>query len=175
MIATAGHDSTPSISTAAELKSWAQSQGILVAHALVDPYLPVPAHAKDPGRLAIFLAAAKANPAGMLEPDSIRDDQQPTFTRAPGYVSALSSPGLLEYTKAHSINSLILAGISTSGCVLRTAVDASEKGFVVTVVPDACADPAEGVHEVTTNRILPMQAHVADFNTLKAEWEKARQ
>ncbi|RMZ90019.1 hypothetical protein DV736_g2769, partial [Chaetothyriales sp. CBS 134916] len=174
LFATAGTDATPIVSIASQLKSWAQSQDIHVAHALIDPQLPIPAHAKDPKRLAAVLAAAKANPAGLLEPDSIRDDKQPTFTRAPGYVSALSSPGLLEYTKAHSINSLILAGISTSGCVLRTAIDASEKGFVVTVVRDACADPADGVHEVTTNGVLPMQAHVVEFNALKTEWEKAR-
>jgi len=43
---------------------------------------------------------------------------------------------------------LVLCGIATDGCVLKTAVDAFERGIEPVVVVDACASHAgNAVHE----------------------------
>lgn len=50
-----------------------------------------------------------------------------TFVRRPGYISALKSPGLMEFLHEKGIESLILTGLSTSCCVLRTALQATDE------------------------------------------------
>lgn len=81
-------------------------------------------------------------------------------SQTPGYVSALQSPGLLDFLRRSDIKSFIIAGLSTSGCVLRTAVPATEGDFVVTVVSDACADSVDGNHDFLIEKILLFRAHV---------------
>lgn len=94
--------------------------------------------------------------AGGAEPEALRGQSrnEVTFLRRPGYVSALKSPGLLEYLGRKGVKSLVLAGLSTSGCVMRTAVAASDEEFVVTVLSDGCMDPVEGLHEVIIGKLL---------------------
>ena len=148
---------------------------MMVFHCLIDPKVPIPPHAKDPERTQSFVNMLKADRTKAWEPDYLRapnatrydSQEEPTVYRAPGYVSALSSPELLTMLKISGVKSLIIAGISTSGCVLHTAVVASAEDFVVTVVSDACADPGEGVHEMMVEKVLPMRAHVCTFEELK--------
>ena len=54
---------------------------------------------------------------------------------------------------------------------MRTAFAASDADYVVTVVEDACADPAEGVHEMSVGKVLPSRAHVLSLEELRREWE----
>jgi nicotinamidase-related amidase len=58
------------------------------------------------------------------------------------------------------VDTLILAGISTSGVVLSTVRDASDRDYRVLVLADATADPDADVHEFLIERILPRQADV---------------
>ncbi len=46
------------------------------------------------------------------------------------------------YLDEHSIDRLVLCGIATDGCVLKTAVDAFERGIEPVVITDACASHA---------------------------------
>ncbi|PVH73174.1 Isochorismatase hydrolase [Cadophora sp. DSE1049] len=132
------------INVAVRMKSWAQSQGIPIIHCLLDISQSPFATCKDAGS------------AGGEEPEALRgqSENEVTFLRRPGYVSALKSPGLLEYLESKGIKSLILAGLSTSGCVMRTAVAASDEEFVVTVLSDGCMDPVEGLHDVVVGKLL---------------------
>ena len=169
----AGPVTKPAAAKAAELRQWAKIQGIPIAHALIDPALPFPPRAKDPLRTATFVKSLESSPELHAEPDGVRcdDDSEPMFMRAPGYVTVQKSAGFNEFLAETGINSIILAGISTSGCVLRTAIAGTEADFVVTVVEDACGDPAEGIHEAMVKSVLPMRAHVTDLEELKREWE----
>lgn len=96
------------------------------------------------------------------------DAKDVSFTRTPGIVSALQSQGLMNVLEERGITSLVICGLSTSGCVLKTAMPATDAGFVVTVVRDGCADPGEDVHEMVFNRILPQRAYVVTAQ----EWRK---
>jgi nicotinamidase-related amidase len=67
------------------------------------------------------------------------------------------------------IDTLILAGISTSGVVLSTVRDAGDRDYRVLVLADATADPEPDVHDFLTERIFPRQADViavADLDRL---------
>ncbi|CAM3553875.1 cysteine hydrolase family protein [Flavobacterium chungbukense] len=55
---------------------------------------------------------------------------------------------------------LPLTGIATSGVVLSTIREASDKDYVLTVLSDCCADGDEEVHQILTTKVFQMQAEV---------------
>ena len=63
------------------------------------------------------------------------------------YYSALTRE-LISLTQEHGWHTIILCGIATESCVLKTAVDAFESGLRPIVIQDACAsDLGEGAHK----------------------------
>lgn len=76
------------------------------------------------------------------------DDDERTFTRQPSHVFALKSPGLDDFLQSQGIKDLILAGLSTSWCVLRTALAACDAEYVVMVISDGYSDRGEGLHDL---------------------------
>ena len=75
-------------------------------------------------------------------------------------VGAFSTTDLDEQLRARGVDTLILAGISTSGVMLSTVRDASDRDYRVIVLADATADPQPDVHEFLTERIFPRQGDV---------------
>ena len=75
-------------------------------------------------------------------------------------VGAFSTTDLDEQLRERGIDTLILAGISTSGVVLSTVRDATDRDYRVFVLADASADPEPDVHAFLTERIFPRQADV---------------
>lgn len=61
-----------------------------------------------------------------------------------------------------SIDTLVLAGISTSGVVLSTWMDAADRDYRVYVLPDGVADHDPEVHRVLVEKVFPSRAHVID-------------
>ncbi|MFV1999734.1 MAG: isochorismatase family protein [Acidimicrobiia bacterium] len=64
------------------------------------------------------------------------------------YASAFYGTPLVNYLVGLRTDTVIIAGVSTSGCVRATAVDAVTRGFNVAVVRDAVADRIEASHKV---------------------------
>ncbi|MFT6775462.1 MAG: maleamate amidohydrolase, partial [Paracoccaceae bacterium] len=60
---------------------------------------------------------------------------------------------------AMGVDNVILTGLTTSGCVRATCVDAMSHGFITTVVADACGDRHPGPHEAN---LFDMNAKYAD-------------
>lgn len=171
----AGDTSQGALSIAAELRKWAKEQGMVVIHALIDTSGSVPPTVKGIKRLESVVAAVNASgkeEAAVLHEGGTTDEH--TFLRAPGYVSALRSPGLLEFLRSNGTKSLILTGLSTSGCVLRTAVPATDEDFIVSIISDGCADPREGVHEFLIEKILPSRAYVQTSEEFRRKYLRAR-
>lgn len=75
-------------------------------------------------------------------------------------VGAFSTTDLDQQLRERGVDTLILAGISTSGVVLSTVRDAHDRDYRVLVLADASADPQAEVHEFLTERIFPAQADV---------------
>jgi maleamate amidohydrolase len=65
------------------------------------------------------------------------------------YASAFWGTPLLTYLVQLQADSLIIAGVSTSGCVRATAVDAITRGFRTAVVWDAVADRIQLSHKAS--------------------------
>lgn len=75
------------------------------------------------------------------------------------YPSAFFGTSLAADLKALSVDTLIITGVTTSGCVRATCVDAMSHGFVPIVVKDACGDRHEGPHKAN---LFDMNAKYAD-------------
>lgn len=83
-------------------------------------------------------------------------------------VGAFSTTDLDAQLRERGVDTLILAGISTSGVVLSTVRDASDRDYRVFVLADASADPDPEVHDFLTGKIFPAQAHVITIADLDA-------
>lgn len=181
-----GPEAEAAARTARSLRSWADERGIPVVIASVDTGRAPPrrsrlhdsagamlrAFAEAPrlGEVHPALLPAQPGPAAGTAPAAGAGASPYHVTRRLGLVSALSSGGLDGILREHGTRSLIVGGISTSGCVLSTARDGTEKGYVVTVVADACADSAPGVHEALVEHVLPTTAHVVSLEELLGSW-----
>ena len=75
-------------------------------------------------------------------------------------VGAFSTTDLDEQLRERGIDTLILAGLSTSGVVLSTVRDAHDRDYRVFVLADLTADPDQEVHEFLIGRVFPRQAQV---------------
>lgn len=75
-------------------------------------------------------------------------------------VGAFSTTDLEQQLRDRNINTLILAGISTSGVVLSTVRDAADRDYRIFVLADGTADPDPEAHDALINRIFPHQVHV---------------
>jgi nicotinamidase-related amidase len=71
-----------------------------------------------------------------------------------------STTDLDERLRQRGIDTMIIAGVSTGGCVLSTVRDASDRDYRLFVLADACADTAPEVHKFLIEKIFPKQARV---------------
>jgi nicotinamidase-related amidase len=77
-------------------------------------------------------------------------------------VGAFSTTDLHEQLQARGIDTLVLAGITTSGVVLSTVRDAHDRDYRLIVVADLCADRDPEVHRLLTGKVFPGQAEVIE-------------
>lgn len=75
------------------------------------------------------------------------------------YPSAFFGTSLASTLTSMGVDNVILTGLTTSGCVRASCVDAMSHGFITTVVSDACGDRHEGPHEAN---LFDMNAKYAD-------------
>ena len=86
-------------------------------------------------------------------------------------VGAFSTTDLHDQLRREGIDTLIVAGIATSGAVLSTVRDASDRDYRLFVLADATADRDPAAHEFLLGTIFPRQATVittADLEVLLA-------
>jgi nicotinamidase-related amidase len=62
--------------------------------------------------------------------------------------------------RSGGIDSLVLAGIATSGVVLSTVRQAADLDYQLTVLADGCLDADPEVHRVLTEQVFPRQAEI---------------
>jgi nicotinamidase-related amidase len=75
-------------------------------------------------------------------------------------VGAFSTTDLDEQLRTRGIDTLVLAGISTSGVLLSTVRDACDRDYRVVVLSDVSADPETDVHAFLIEKVFPRQADV---------------
>ena len=96
----------------------------------------------------------------------------PPLRPAPGepvvvkqYASAFFGTSLAATLQASGVDTAVITGVSTSGCVRATATDALQHGFRPIVVRDACADRSTAVHEANLADLDAKYADVVDLPT----------
>ena len=75
-------------------------------------------------------------------------------------VSAFTGSDLEVVLRGLNVRHLVLTGLSTSGVVLSTVREASDKDFQLTVLSDGCGDTDTEVHNVLLTKVFPRQADV---------------
>jgi maleamate amidohydrolase len=89
-----------------------------------------------------------------------------TVTPGPGedvvvkqHASGFAGTDLLERLTEHAVDTLVVVGVSTSGCVRATATDAIAHGLRPIVVEEACADRTPEIHR---SNLADLDAKYAD-------------
>ncbi|GLW33179.1 isochorismatase family protein [Actinoplanes regularis] len=100
----------------------------------------------------------------------------PPLSPAPGelvvvkhYASAFAGTSLAAWLASHHIDTLVIGGFSTSGCVRASALDALQNGFRPMVVRDACADRDAGPHDANLFDLNAKYADVIDLPEARTE------
>ena len=75
------------------------------------------------------------------------------------YPSAFFGTSLASTLHVMGVDTLIITGVTTSGCIRATCVDAMSHGFIPIVIADACGDRHEAPHEAN---LFDMNAKYAD-------------
>lgn len=75
------------------------------------------------------------------------------------YPSAFFGTVLAATLAANDVDTLIITGVTTSGCIRATCVDTMSNGFIPIVVADACGDRHVAPHEAN---LFDMNAKYAD-------------
>lgn len=84
------------------------------------------------------------------------------------YASAFFATSLAATLVSSRIDSVVLTGFSTSGCVRATALDALQHGFAPFVAMSACADRHLAVHDANLFDLQSKYAEVVDTPTALA-------
>jgi nicotinamidase-related amidase len=116
----------------------------------------------SPQRQQLFEGASGAiHPALGPEPDEI------VVTKH--RIRAFPGSDLQMVLRVKEIDTLVLFGITTSGVVLSTLLEACDADYRTVVITDCCADSDAELHRALVERLFPMRGEV----TTAAEFLKA--
>jgi len=152
--------STRSLETASRVLAAAREAGVLVAHSGVR----YAADARDGGSfvrrvpgLRVFVGDTEA---GQFRAEvAPRPDEVVLLKQMP---SAFFGTTLASTLTSAGVDTVLVQGVSTSGCVRATVVDAMSHGFTVFVVADACGDRSPTVHDANLGDMGDKYAEVVD-------------
>lgn len=103
------------------------------------------------------------NPLGAWLDDLIPSDGEIVVTKQ--YASSFFGTSLASSLNTAGIDTLLICGVSTSGCVRATALDALQHGFRPLVVADACGDRDQRVHDANLFDLGAKYADILDLAT----------
>ena len=63
------------------------------------------------------------------------------------YASAFFNTDIDAYLKARSVDTIIMTGCTTSGCIRASAIDSMQYGYLTVVVEEGVGDRAQGPHD----------------------------
>ncbi|GAA2575685.1 isochorismatase family protein [Winogradskya consettensis] len=144
----------------ARVLSSAREAGVPVFHPHVAPKTKLTAGGyagKTP-----TLASTGAGAYDFVAEAAPRDDE-PLIAK--DHPSAFFATGLLTHLVQRGVDTVLLTGATTSGCVRASAVDAFSYGFRVGIVGDAVFDRLDVVHEVA---LFDLASKYADILTADA-------
>lgn len=140
------------------------------------PVLYTVVHYEDPAEGGPFFRKVRAlqNFVGDTEAGEICDELAPRdgeLVIRKKFASAFFGTGLKETLEEMGVDSVIVSGLSTSGCVRASSLDAIQSGFVPIVVREAVGDRAAGPHDAA---LFDLDAKYADVRSLDEVLEHLR-
>ena len=75
------------------------------------------------------------------------------------YASAFFNTDIDAYLKARSVDTIIMTGCTTSGCIRASAIDSMQYGYLTVVVEEGVGDRAQGPHDAN---LFDIDAKYAD-------------
>jgi nicotinamidase-related amidase len=121
------------------------------------------------------MARVKAMPAGSMDADAPATQVDERVAPADGdivvrkvRVGAFGTTDLDQQLRARGVDTLVLAGISTSGVAISTLVEAHDLDYRLFVLADATADPDPELHASLIGGFFPKRAEVIEVADLEA-------
>jgi len=102
-------------------------------------------------------AFVKGNPLGNWPEGLDPTDDELIISKQ--FASAFFGTSLTQNLNERGIDTLIITGVSTSGCIRATCIDAISSGFIPIVVSDACGDRHQAPHDAN---LFDMNAKYGD-------------
>ena len=88
-------------------------------------------------------------------------------------IGAFASTNIDSLLRALGCEQLYMAGVSTNMCVETTAREAADRGYLVTLVEDACGTTHEDLHHVTLRNFQRLFGRVRSTDQALAEMQTA--
>jgi maleamate amidohydrolase len=95
------------------------------------------------------------------------------FTYCKNAPSMFFQTPLISYLVRENVDTVLVTGCTTSGCVRATIVDAFSYGFRVQVLADCCGDAEQGPHDDTLRDVGRRYADITDRARAEA-WIRAQ-
>jgi nicotinamidase-related amidase len=153
--------SADAIACVPDLIAMARDAGMMVLHVVVAFR---PGHPEVSARNPLF-SALKANGMAVagsegaaIHPAAAAREGEPIVVKH--RISPFVGTDLETLLRANGIDTLVLAGVHTSGVVLSTVRHAGDLDYRLVVVRDCCADPDAEVHAMLLDIVIAKQAAV---------------
>lgn len=134
------------VAESVELLASARRQGIPVVHTNIRYH---PGHFADGGiwvkKAPVMKDMVEGNPLAAFCEEVLPQKDEVVISKQ--YASAFFGSSLASMLHAQGIDTVVLAGCSTSGCIRATAVDAVQHGFRTIVVRECVGDRHPAPHE----------------------------
>ncbi len=157
----------PLLQRAQQVLNRAREVGLPVIYVVVrfrDGYPEVSQRNKTFGGISQAGRLREGTPGAEIHPEVAPRPGEVVVTKC--RVGAFSTTELATVLRARGIDTLVLMGIVTSGCVLTTVRWAADEDYALVVLSDGCADRDEEVHRLLMEKIFPRQATVATVQEL---------
>jgi nicotinamidase-related amidase len=160
------------LASGARVLSAARASGVPVIHTRVQ-------FAPDGSDGGVFVRKVRAleqlyggGPLSELMPEVAPVEGELVITKQ--YASAFFGTSLASTLVARGIDTVVLVGVSTSGCIRATGVDAVQHGFIPLVVRDAVGDRTSQTHDANLFDLQAKYAEVVEERTAVAYLEEER-
>lgn len=134
------------VAESVDLLASAREHGIAVVHTNIRYH---PGHFADGGiwvkKAPVMKDMVEGNPLAAFCPQVLPQDDEVVISKQ--YASAFFGSSLASMLHSQGIDTVVLAGCSTSGCIRATAIDAVQHGFRTIVVRECVGDRHPEPHE----------------------------
>ncbi|MFB8137060.1 MFS transporter [Streptomyces mirabilis] len=159
------------LARAGEALAWARAHGahvVFVRVALADKdAAAVPAHNKTFSQ-AVAAGYLTDGTAATAVHESLKAEEGDLTVRKTRISAFASDTDLRAELRARNVDTLVLAGLTTSGVVLTTLRQAADEDYRLFLLADATADPDPEVHRVLMEKVFPHQAEIISTADLAA-------